>query len=131
MRRVAHYNTLVKMLLTTLIIGMAATLWTMPIVSHTFGNIPYLGVVVTPVAMLTAYAVVCCGIFALILPHPISLPFGWLMEQAARVQNGFVEWVAQWEWVTLNYQLSGVGAAIIYALFVLITFVLWSKCEKK
>lgn len=43
----------------------------------------------------------------------------------------FVEWVAQWEWVTLNYQLSGVGAAIIYALFVLITFVLWSKCEKK
>lgn len=131
MRRVAHYNTLVKMLLTTLIIGMVATLWTMPIVSHTFGNIPYLGVVVTPVAMLTAYAVVCCGIFALILPHPISLPFGWLMEQAARVQNGFVEWVAQWEWVTLNYQLSGVGAAIIYALFVLITSVLWSKCEKK
>ena len=68
----------------------------MPIVSHSFGNIPYMGVVVTPVAMLTAYAVVCCGIFVLLLPHSAALPFGWVMEHAARVQNGFVEWVAQW-----------------------------------
>jgi hypothetical protein len=53
------------------------------------------------------------------------------MEQAARVQNGFVEWVAQWEWVALNYQLSGVGVAIIYTLFAIITLGVWSLCEKK
>lgn len=131
MRRVAQTKSIMRLLLTTLIIGITATLWTMPIVSHSFGNIPYMGVVVTPVAMITAYAIVCCGIFVLLLPHPAALPFGWVMEQAARVQNGFVEWVAQWEWVALNYQLSEVGVAIIYTLYAIITLVVWSLCEKK
>ena len=131
MRRVAQTKSIIRLLLTTLIIGITATLWTMPIVSHSFGNIPYMGVVVTPVAMLTAYSIVCCGIFVLLLPHPVALPFGWVMEHAARVQNGFVEWVAQWEWVALNYQLSGVGVAIIYTLFAIITLGVWSLCEKK
>jgi hypothetical protein len=83
------------------------------------------------VAVITAYAIVCCGIFVLLLPYPVALPFGWVMEQAARVQNGFVEWVAQWEWVALNYQLSEVGVAIIYTLFAIITLGVWSLCEKK
>lgn len=130
-RRVAHGGFVTRSLLTTLIIGATATLWTMPIVSHTFGNIPYLGVIITPVAMLTAYVVVGCGIFALILPHPLSMPFGWVMEHAAWVQNSFVERVASERWVTINYSLSEGGVATIYAIFLLITLVVWSICEKK
>ena len=130
MRLVAHRGSVLRSLLTTLIIGITATMWTMPIVSHTFANIPYMGVVVTPVAMLTAYAIVCCGIFVLLLPGVLAMPFGWVMEHAAGVQNSFVEWVAQWEWVVVNYQLSGVGVAIIYALFAIITLGVWSLCEK-
>jgi competence protein ComEC len=130
-RRVAHGGFVMRSLLTTLIIGATATLWTMPIVSHTFGNIPYLGVIITPVAMLTAYVVVGCGIFALILPHPLSMPFGWVMEHAAWVQNSFVERVASERWVTINYSLSEGGVATIYAIFLLITLVIWSICEKK
>ncbi|MBR4951548.1 MAG: ComEC/Rec2 family competence protein [Alistipes sp.] len=130
MRLVAHRGFILRSLLTTLIIGITATMWTMPIVSHTFANIPYMGVVVTPVAMLTAYAIVCCGIFVLLLPGVLAMPFGWVMEHAAWVQNSFVEWVAQWEWVVVSYQLSGVGVAIIYALFAIITLGVWSLCEK-
>ena len=130
MRMVAQRGFILRSLITTLIIGITATMWTMPIVSHTFANIPYMGVVVTPVAMLTAYAIVCCGIFVLLLPHPLSIPFGWVMEHAAWVQNRFVDWVAQCDWVAVNYQLSGVGVAIIYALFAIITLLVWSLCEK-
>ena len=130
MRMVAQRGFILRSLLTTLIVGITATLWTLPIVSHTFANIPYIGVVVTPVAMLTAYAIVCCGIFVLLLPGVLAMPFGWVMEHAAWLQNSFVEWVAQWEWVVVNYQLSGVGVAIIYALFAIITLGVWSLCEK-
>ena len=131
MRLVAQRGFILRSLLTTLIIGVTATLWTMPIVSHTFANVPYMGVVVTPVAMLTAYVIVCCGIFVLMLPAPLTMPFGWVMEHAAWAQNSFVEWVAQWEWVAINYQLSTAGVAIIYTLFAVITLVGWSLCEKK
>ena len=131
MRMVAQRGFILRSLLTTLIIGITATLWTLPIVSHTFANIPYIGVVVTPVAMLTAYAIVCCGIFVLLLPAPLAMPFGWVMEHAAGVQNSFVEWVAQSEWVVVDYQLSALGVAIIYALFAIITLGVWSLCEKK
>ena len=131
MRLVAQRGFILRSLLTTLIVGITATLWTLPIVSHTFANIPYMGVVVTPVAMLTAYVIVCCGIFVLLLPGVLAMPFGWVMEHAAGVQNSFVEWVAQWEWVVVNYQLSAVGVAIIYALFAIITLGVWSLCEKK
>ena len=131
MRMVAERGFILRSLLTTLIIGITATLWTLPIVSHTFANIPYIGVVVTPIAMLTAYVIVCCGIFVLLLPAPLAIPFGGAMEHAAWVQNMFVEWVAQWEWVVVNYQLSAVGVAIIYALFAIITLGVWSLCEKK
>jgi competence protein ComEC len=131
MRLMAQRGFILRSLLTTLIIGVTATLWTMPIVSHTFANVPYMGVVVTPVAMLTAYAIVCCGIFVLLLPAPLTMPFGWVMEHAAWVQNSFVEWVAQWEWVAINYQLSTAGVAIIYTLFAIITLGGWSLCEKK
>ncbi len=130
-RRVARQSSILRPLLTTFIIGATATLWTMPIVSSSFGTIPYIGVAVTPIAMITSYVIICSGIFTLILPHPLSLPFGWCMEQAAYLQNSFVEWVAQWSWIAIDYRLSMVGVATIYAIFLLITIVVWSMSEKK
>lgn len=131
MRRVAQQRPIVRMLLTTLIIGVTATLWTMPIVSHTFESVPYMGVMITPIAMITAYVIVCCGIFALLLPHPLAMPFAWCMAKAAWLQNSFVEWCAEWEWIGLSYQLPTWGVAIIYTLFAIITLCGWSLCEKK
>jgi len=130
-RRVAQQSSILRPLLTTLIIGATATLWTMPIVSSSFGTIPYIGVVVTPIAMITSYVIICSGIFTLILPHPLSLPFGWCMERAAYLQNSFVEWIAQWSWIAIDYRLSMAGVATIYAIFLLITIVVWSMSEKK
>jgi competence protein ComEC len=117
-------------LLATLIIGVVATLWTLPIVSNTFHAIPLIGVVATPVAMLSAYVIVCCGIFVLILPHPLATPFGWLAERAAWLQNSFVEWLSSADWITIDYRLSAGGVVAIYTIFLLITAVVWSKTKK-
>ena len=129
-RRLAHMPYVWYSLLMTLIIGVVATLWTLPLVSHTFGSISLVGIIATPVAMLTAYVIVCCGVFTLLLPHPLALPFGWLAERAAWLQNSFVEWLAKADWITLDCRLSAGCVVAIYTIFLLITLVGWAKIKK-
>jgi hypothetical protein len=80
--------------------------------------------------MLTAYVIVCCGVFTLLLPHPLALPFGWLAERAAWLQNSFVEWLAKADWITLDCRLSAGCVVAIYTIFLLITLVGWAKIKK-
>lgn len=124
-------NTLVKSLITTLIIGVMATLWTLPVVSHTFGNIPIVGVVATPIALVFAYIIVAAGIFVLVLPHPLSVPFGYIAEWAASCQNSLVEWFASLPFASLEHTLSATTLSIYYAVFIVITAFVWAINRKK
>lgn len=121
----------VKAVASTLIIGVVATLWTLPVVSYIFGNLPLAGVVITPVVMLFAYIVVAGGLFALLLPYPVAFPFAALCEWGARMQNTVVLWAAECGFTGVEYRISGVGVVLCYALFALITLVLWSVNRKK
>ena len=131
MREVTHDNTLIKYLLHTIIVGVVATLWTLPIVSHTFGNIPLIGIVITPVAMITAYIILGCGIFTLLLPTPLGAPFAWVANKAALAQNELVAASAMPEWASIEYRLEAPHIALCYAIFLAITVVIWSYERKK
>lgn len=131
MRRTTHPNTLVRYMLHTIIVGVVATLWTLPIVSHTFGNIPLIGILITPVAMLTAYIILGCGIFTLLLPTPLGAPFAWLAERAAFVQNEVVTSSALPAWASIEYRMDSTHIALCYAVFIAITFVIWAYERKK
>lgn len=117
--------------LTTLFMGVVATLWTMPLVSHTFGHIALIGILATPLAMLCAYIIVSFGLLTLILPHPLSLPFGYVAEWAAYAQNSIACSLNDWGITGFTYRMSGMEVAICYTLFIAITAVVWSINRKK
>lgn len=118
-------------LLSSLVVGVAATLWTLPIISHSFGNIPLIGVIATPFAIVTTSLIVALGIVALLLPDIVARPVVAVAEWCAEVQNGAVEWLAQMSWSSFGYTLSERGVWLYYALFVVITIVIWSINRKK
>ena len=130
-RSIRVRSVVVRAFVTTVIIGVVATLWTLPVVSHTFGNIPIVGVVATPIVLLFAYVVVAAGIFVLILPHPLSLPFGYLAEWAATLQNMIVESLSMLPFASVEYRISTTSITIYYVVFIVITTFVWSINRKK
>lgn len=121
----------VKGLCSLIVVGVVATLWTLPIVSHTFGNLPIIGVVVTPCVMLFAYAIVACGILAVALPTPVCYPFAAVAEWAAHIQNIVVEWASNLPFASVEHAMPKWGVALCYLAYAAITLLYWSKNQKK
>lgn len=130
MRLLSGNGSVVWWLLSTIAISVVATLWTMPIVSHTFGAIPLVGIVVTPVAMLLSYVIIGSGLFALLLPHPMALPFARVMDFVSNIENIIVERAASWHLASIDCQMTSSEVAIIYGIYALITLAMWSINEK-
>jgi competence protein ComEC len=117
-------------LVSTFVVGTVATLWTLPVVSATFGNIPLVGVVATPVVLITAYMIVGCGVAVLLLPHPLAQPVAHCAEWFASVQNVGVEWFASLPFASLQHTLSPTAIVVYYSLFAIATLALWSRKPK-
>lgn len=129
--RIIRFKSRIATALTyTFVIGVVATLWTMPVVSATFDNIPIVGVVATPVVLITAYAIVGCGVMTLILPHPVAQYFALCAEWLASVQNSVVEWFAALPFASIEHTISTPAIAIYYTLFALVTLLIWSRKPK-
>lgn len=120
----------VDAILSTVAVGVAATLWTMPVISHEFGYMAWSGIVVSPAIMVSAAVVVVAALTAVVMPA------GWAAAApaiaasfAAEAQNAVVRWAAAWgvaEW------RMGAGAVFaVYALFAAITLLCWSADRKK
>ena len=130
-RNIGFRSRVVNSLFSTFVIGVVATLWTLPVVSSTFGNIPIVGVVATPVVLVTAYAIVCCGVMTLILPHPVAQPFAHCAEWMASLQNMVVEWFSQLPFASLEHTLSSTAITIYYIVCILATLIIWSRKPQK
>ena len=113
------------------IVGAVATLWTLPIVSHTFGNLPIVGIVLTPCVLLFSYAVVIGGMLTVVLPAAIAIPFAAVAEWAAGVQNSIVIWAAELPFASVEYTMSEWGVAMCYVTYAAITLLYWNKNQKK
>ena len=129
-RNLGFKSRIATALTSTFVIGAVATLWTLPVVSSTFDNIPVVGVVATPVVLITAYAIVGCGVMTLILPHPVAQYFALCAEWLASVQNSVVEWFAALPFASIEHTLSTPAIAIYYTLFALVTILIWSRKPK-
>ena len=129
--RVVRRWRLASRLFALFVVGAVATLWTLPIVSHTFGNLPIIGVVLTPCVLLFSYVIVVGGVLTLLFPSPLAMPFAVMSEWAASVQNGVVEWAAQLPFAAVDYTMPAWGVAVCYLVYAAITVLYWSKNQKK
>lgn len=117
---------LVCSLISTVIIGVVATLWTLPVVSVSFGNIPLIGVIATPVVLIIAYAIVGCGVLALALPCSIAGLFASVAEWFASVQNIVVGWFSALPYASLQLTMSSTVVVLYYLILVVVTLSFWA-----
>lgn len=130
-RGIRSRSTVLRILLSSFAVGVVATLWTMPIVSYHFNNLPLIGVVVTPLLLPLSSVIVGLGVVALALPSLLSTPFIALAEWVAWVQNRAVMVASEPWWAGVEYRLDEGAVFAIYALYAIITVVMWSVERKK
>ena len=120
-----------RYLIASVAVGMAASIWTLPIISHTFGNVPIIGIIITPLAMFTAYIIIGASMATLLLPPPLGMPFARIAEWSAGIQNDFVVQASHLEWAIVEYRLGEGGVAMLYAIIIAITVAIWAYESKK
>lgn len=129
--RLLHRGVVERWVLSTIVVGVVATLWTLPLISSTFGRVPLVGVVLTPVAMVSSYLIIGCGLLAMVMPAPLHIPFKAVAEWAAEWQNMVVEGACAIPYGSVEYTISEGGVAIYYGVLLIITLTAWSIKRKK
>ena len=119
---------IVNIIVGIILVGIASTLATMPLVANTFSTVSLVGILINPVVILLANIVVLSGVLALALPFTAPLA-----ELAAEWQNHIVEWAASLPYGHFDITISDAMMWAIYALFTTITLSLWllPKREKE
>lgn len=131
MRAMRSWSWIASRLASLFIVGAVATFWTLPIISHGFGNMPIVGVVLTPFVMIYSYIIVIGGMLAVVLPNILAMPFAMAAEWAAYAQNGVVEWAASLPFAYADYAMPSWCVVIVYVLYAAITALYWAKNQKK
>lgn len=104
----------------TLLVGVASTLATMPLVANIFSVAAPIGILINPVVIALAYVVVVVGIVT--LATPLVAP---VAEFAAQLQNRVVEWAAMLPYGHFEVAISDGVMWCIYAVFAVITIPIW------
>ena len=114
------------------LIGLAATVATAPLVSHTFSIVPLAGLAVNPLAIALAGVVVFGGALWMLAPVGVLAPaFGFVTGTAAGWINALARLTASLPGGAADYTLGGWQTAVIYLVFVLATAAAWSAEPKK
>lgn len=103
-----------------LLVGVASTIATMPLVAATFSTVSLVGILINPVVIVLANIVVLAGVVALALPSVAVVA-----EIAAEWQNRVVEWAATLPYGHFEVSLSEGTMWGIYALFTVATIALF------
>ncbi len=115
-----------------LIVGLTASVATMPLVSHTFGVFSPAGIVLNPVVILTAHLVVIFSLVWIIAPIPFLEPvFRWLVGGPAWVQNKVVSLVAGVPGAAVEYTLPTGWVFAVYAVMIIFTAWFYSRPHKE
>lgn len=118
-------------LVSTLCIGFGCAVATMPIVSHAFGYVPLLGVVLSPLFILCTFIIVSCGVVWIVLPIGVFAPIvRFVVEVSAMLLDNSARWVAQQEWGAVEWRASGVYILLIYLVYIVITMLVWLKKDE-
>ena len=111
-----------------MLVGIASTLATMPLVANTFSTVSLVGILINPAVILLANIVVLAGVVAIALPFTAIVA-----EYAALWQNKIVEWAASLPYGHFIMTVPEWAMWLIYGVFLVVTLLLWllPKQEKE
>ncbi len=105
-----------------MVVGLVSSIATMPLVAHTFGVVSIIGVLLNPVVILCAYAIVILSVLWILLPvTPIARALGAGVAFVGDCLNFAVGSVARIPWSAVEITLPTWAVWTIYGLFVAIT----------
>ena len=125
-RLCATRSRVVNALLGILIVGMASTVATMPLVANTFSTVSLVGVLINPIVVLLANVIVLAGVLSLALPHVAVVA-----ERAAAWQNRVVAWASSLPHGHFEVELADWAMWTIYLLFAVATILLLFLPKRK
>lgn len=127
-RLIATRIKIVNSIIGVLLVGIASTLATMPLVANTFSIVSLVGILINPIVILLANIVVLAGVVAIVLPF-----VGGVAEVAATLQNRVVVWAASLPYGHFDFTMPEWAMWTAYLLFVATTLFVWlmPKREKK
>ncbi len=106
----------------TLLVGVVASVATMPLVSHTFGVVSPAGVVLNPVVICTAWLTVGFSLLWIVAPVGFLQPaFRWLVGGPAWLQNRVVEMVGAVPGAAVEWTMPGWMVFAIYGAMIIFT----------
>ncbi len=118
-------------LVSALCIGFGCSVATMPIVSYTFGYVPILGMLFSPLFIFCAFLIVCCSAIWIILPIGVFAPIvRFLVEMVSMILDNSVQWVTSQSWSSVAWRCSWVEVLLIYLIYIVITALVWSKKDE-
>jgi competence protein ComEC len=116
----------INLLLGVLLVGIASTLATMPLVSNCFATVSVMGILINPVVVLLANIIVLAGVVTLAIP-----PVGFVAEGVAEWQNSIIEWAASLPYSHFDFVMSEGAMWGIYAVYAIVTILIFSIPRKK
>lgn len=123
-RRLRTHRRIPDLLAGAWIVSLVAGAATAPLVAHTFGTVPLVGLLLNPVALLPAALLVLCGTLWMLLPLPLLAPWtGGAIENAAAALDGMAGWVAGLPHGTLAWRPDAATTGAIYLGMVVLTCV--------
>lgn len=125
-RLCATRSRVVNALLGILIVGVASTLATMPLVANTFSTVSLVGILINPIVVLLANVIVLAGVLSLALPHVAVVA-----ECAAAWQNRVVAWASSLPHGHFEVELADWAMWTIYILFAVATILLLFLPKRK
>ena len=109
-----------------LIVGVASTVATMPLVANTFSTISLVGILINPIVIVLANVIVLVGVLSLAVPQ-LSV----VAEYAAEWQNRVVEWASKLPYGHFEVEMSDWAMWTIYLLFATVTITLFLLPKRK
>ena len=109
-----------------LLVGLASTVATIPLVAHNFATISIVGILINPAVIVLANIVVLAGVVALAVPW-----VGVVAEAAAEWQNRLVEWAAALPYGHFDATIPEWTMWVIYALYAVATIIFWSAPKEE
>lgn len=112
-------------LMATVVVGAVSAIATMPLVAYTFGTVSLVGILLNPIVILCAYAIIILAVLWILLPFtPFIGVVGALLSTIGEVLNVVVEGAASREWSAVEISLSAWAVWIIYGIAIAITSIL-------
>ena len=128
---VENCSLFLRCLLSTFIIGAVAFVAATPLISHIFGRISPVGILINPLVILSAYVIVTVSVLWIAVPLPFWQPVAErLLDFTVDLQNRIVDKASACEWLSFDAKLSTATVIFIYLLLAAAMFLFDTRSKK-